>query len=76
VPKRKNNKEPKKKLKWKPIEITRVKLSPEQAVLACCDSVTKGKFQSFTDADGVPRTNQCTPETCPGSGPGQLSSST
>jgi len=30
---------PKKKLKWEPFKITRVKLNPEQAVLSCCNDV-------------------------------------
>jgi hypothetical protein len=29
-------KESKKKLPWKDLEVTKVKLNPEQAVLACC----------------------------------------
>ena len=33
----------KKKKPFKPMEITRVKLNPEQAVLSCCDEGTKGE---------------------------------
>jgi hypothetical protein len=32
----KREKEKKKKLPWEKMEVTRVKLSPEQAVLGCC----------------------------------------
>ncbi len=32
----------KKKLPWTGFEITRVKLDPEQAVLSCCDAVSRG----------------------------------
>lgn len=40
----------KQKKAWKNIEITRVKLNPEQAVLSCCDSSTKNEQTG---------TNQC-----------------
>jgi hypothetical protein len=36
----KREKEKKKKLPWEKMEVTRVKLSPEQAVLGCCGVVS------------------------------------
>jgi len=41
--KRINNKKPTKKLKWKSMEISRVKLNPEQAVLSCCSGEGKAE---------------------------------
>ncbi len=45
----------KKKLPWTGFEITRVKLDPEQAVLSCCNVVTKslviGGGQCDNDCD-------------------------
>lgn len=38
---------------WKKMEITRVKLNPEQAVLSCCDVSVKGRVTDVT---------QCVPE--------------
>ena len=46
---------PKKKLKWEPFEITRIKLNPEQAVLTCCDGLSK----SMSDC---PSGSQCRQE--------------
>ena len=41
----------KKKMKWITMEITRVKLNPEQAVLSCCDADNRLKYT--TQAGGV-----------------------
>ena len=39
----------KKKLKWIPLQIFRVKLDPSQAVLSCCESMSKAIFNNGTE---------------------------
>jgi hypothetical protein len=59
-----------KKLKWVPMEIYRVPLNPEQAVLTCCNSASRAMVQVNTSAGSfgsLTQIYQCTSE--PGCGP-------
>ncbi|MDD5441546.1 MAG: hypothetical protein PHZ27_05010, partial [Candidatus Omnitrophica bacterium] len=38
-----------KKNNWHCPEITRIALNPEQAVLSCCDSITRVQFMAMWD---------------------------
>jgi len=38
-----------KKKKWVDFTVTKIKLNPEQAVLACCSAATKTRVQSYNN---------------------------
>jgi len=51
-------KKEKKMITWKPMEINRIVLNPEQAVLSCCDSNTRGRLSAPSPG------HQCYNTTC------------
>ena len=63
---------PKKKLKWEPMKITRIKLNPEQAVLSCCFQPVR---QALTGSGSVQCQGPAGSVPCPYGGGGWLSAS-